>query len=438
MSWLSEFAGFTDSKPKNKKGMELQTLAPNLYMDNLVKSMLWNGNLKFDDSSSFVKDGYGGNVDVYSIINYVTTTAANVRFKAQVMEGGEWVDDPSSELIKLINSPNPLTTRSLFLEESLGWKLIDGSLYIYAPRLENGVDKGKTLELWTMPSTDMQVVGGGIRKPIEGFRYNSWDETIPSEDVLYQRYFNPVSAVGNLSGSLVGMSPLRAAVLTAQKSNSAAQAGVSAFENNGAMGIVSRASNQYAEFDQGTAKALEDVWKRNNGGANNYNKLAYSPGQIDFNRLNMSPADLRLGESELQAKRQLAAVYKVPTQLLNDAEGATFSNQNEAQKSVYTNTIIPEMNNLAEGFTAWLGEAYYPGVESRIVVDTSMIEVLQQDKAEQVSWLVNADWMTQNEKRMEMGLGADDSEKMDDYLIPTGKMFQNDLDMFNDASAVNE
>ena len=437
MSWLAKLGGFED-KPKKEKAMQLQTVVPNLYMDNLVKSMLYNGNINFEDSSSFVQDGYGGNVDIYSIINYVITTAANVRFKAQVKDGDEWVDDPDSDLVTLLNSPNPLTTRSLFIEESLGWKLIDGAMYLYAPRLDIGVDKGKTLELWTMPSTNMQIVGGGIRKPIEGFRYSEWEEMIPSEDVLYMRYFNPVSAIGNLSGSLVGLSPLRAAILTAQKSNSAALAGVSAYENNGAMGIVSRASNQFAEFSEDNAKGLEDTWKRRNGGANNYGKLAYSPGQIDFNRLNMSPADLRLGEAELQSKRQLAAVYKVPTQLLNDAEGATFSNQKEAQKSVYTNTIIPELSNLAEGITQWLGKAYYPNEEARIIVDTANIDVLQEDKEAQASWLVNADWMTQNEKRIEMGLGVDaDDEKMDDYLISSSKMFSKDLDMFNDAGSVN-
>jgi phage portal protein BeeE len=124
---------------------------------------------------------------------------------------------------------------------------------------------------------------------------------------------------------------------------------------------------------------------------------------------------------------------------VNDAEGATFSNQREAQKSVYTNTIIPEMRGLGEGIAAWLGESYYPGQEIRIIPDTNNIEVLQEDKSAQATWLASADWMTQNEKRVEMGLPEDqDNESMDDYLIPTGKMFAKDLDLMNDINGQPE
>jgi phage portal protein BeeE len=146
----------------------------------------------------------------------------------------------------------------------------------------------------------------------------------------------------------------------------------------------------------------------------------------------MSPADLRLAESELQAMRQIGGAIKFPTQLINDAEGATFSNQQEAQKSVYTNTIIPEMRLLGEGLANWLGDTYYPDTDIRIIPDTTNIEVLQKDKATLASWLVNADFMTQNEKRQEMGLGADPDPAMDDYLIPNGKVFKQDLEIFND------
>ena len=430
MSWLSKFGGFDETQEIQEKAMDLQVQAPNKYIEQLVKTMWWSNNLKFDaDSTSFVEDGYGGNVDIYSIINYVITTASNVPFKVQILEKGKYVDDFDSELLDRIQNPNPLTNYSLFIEETLGWKLIDGALYVYGPRLEIGPNKGQALEIWTMPSTNMMVVGGDIRKPIEGFKYSHWDDTIPVEDVLYLRYFNPVAALNSLAGSLTGMSPLRAAVLTAKKSNSAAQAGVSAYENNGAIGIVSKASNEWAKFSPETAKAMDERWKLASGGATNYGKIAYTDGNIDFHRLNMSPAELRLGESELQSKRQMAALYKVPTQLLNDAEGATFSNQREAQKSVYTNTIIPEMRSLGEGFTKWLGEAYYPKHKIRIIPDTSNIEVLQTDKKEMVGWLNEAWWLTPNRKLEIMEEPVSDNPKMDEEYVPNNITNINDLDL---------
>ena len=172
MNWsdLSEWAGFTDKKEVeviDTKAMELNVQAPNKYIEQMIKTMWWKNDIRFDaDSSSFVEDGYAGNVDIYSIINYVITTAANVPFKLQIKAGDTWEDDPQSELIKLISRPNALTNYSLFIEETLGWKMIDGSAFVHAPILEVGRNKGKATSMWTMPSTKMHIIGGDIHKPI--------------------------------------------------------------------------------------------------------------------------------------------------------------------------------------------------------------------------------------------------------------------------------
>jgi HK97 family phage portal protein len=441
MSWLAKLGGFdsknkgTDTTQMQQKNMMGEIDPNNAYWQRMFQAMMYNGYdiNNYKDTTSIVQDGYT-NVSIYSIINYIITTAANVKFKVQIMDGDTWEDDPGSELLKLLRRPNAITPYSLFIEETLGWKFLDGAYYIYGPRLEFGPNGGKTTELWTMPSTKMQIKGGGIRKPILGYSYQDWEGMIPAEDVLYGRYFNPVDAVDNISASMSGFAPLRSAIMTARKSNSAAMAGVKAYENNGAMGIISSAGQQWAEFNQDLAEQLGEKLKRENGGANNFNKMAVIPGAVKFDRTNMSPADLRLGESELQTMRQLAGVFKFPTQLLNDADGATFSNQREAQKSIYTNTIIPELAGLGEGLATWLGDAYYPNNEIRIIPDTNSIEVLQEDKQAQAAWLKDADWMTQNEKRTEMGLDEDPDERMNDYLIPTGKMFAEDMDMLNEIN----
>ncbi len=443
MKSLGEYFGFESPTKVRKleaqiKATDLQIQAPNPYIENLVRSMFWKNDIKFNnDSTSFVIDGYGANVSIYSIINYLITTAPNIKFKAQIRESGVWVDDEGAEIITLINTPNPLTTYSLFIEETLGWKFLDGAYYVFGPRIPLGKNKNKPLELWTMPSTRMNVVGGGIRKPIEGFRYEMWEELIDSNDVMYGRYFNPVSAINNLAGSLTGMPPLRSAVLTAKKSNSAAQAGVSAYENNGAMGIVSRDSGEFAEFSPELAAKLKEEHKSQYGGANNFGSVGYTGGQMKFHRMNMSPSDLKLGESELQSMRQMGGVFKFPTQLINDSEGATFSNQAEAQKSIYTNTLIPEMRGLGEGIMNTWGESFYGKTEARLIPDTSEIEVLQQDKAAQASWLVNAWWLTGNQKLEEQNFEKSDDPRMDEIQYPNTSTASSDLNILGDINPAN-
>lgn len=417
-----------------QKQMELNIVQGNEYINNLIRAMANDGWINInDDSTDFVEHGYAGNADIYSIINYIITTASNVPYKFQTLIDGQWKDE-ESKLLELINRPNPLTSRSLFIEETLGWKLIAGAYYIYAPRLEAGLNKGQTQELWTMPSVDMKVIGGDIRRPIKGYSYQLWEDTIDADNVMMGRYFNPLGAVNssNRIETFTGMSPLRAAALVATKSNSGVIAEVSAFKNNGAIGILTREGID-GEFTAEQSAALDQKWKGSYGGAESYGSVVHTPANVKWQKTGTSPSDMRLIESALQSKRQLASVYKMPTQLLNDADGATFSNQNEAQKSVYTNTIVPELTDLGENIVRWLGEAYHPGEKVRLIPDTSDVEVLQVDKKAQVERMKDQWWTTGNEKRQEQNL--EELPGLDDIMIPSGVMRLSDLDMFNDAEA---
>ena len=57
MRSLGEIFGF--EQPKKTKATELQVSAPNPYIENVVRSMFWKNDIKFNsDSTSFVLDGY--------------------------------------------------------------------------------------------------------------------------------------------------------------------------------------------------------------------------------------------------------------------------------------------------------------------------------------------------------------------------------------------
>lgn len=380
----------------------------------------------------FVKNGYGGNADVYAIINYIITTASNVPLLLEIKQpDGTWKIDPDSELIKLINNPNETMGYSLLIEELLGWKLIDGNGYLYAPRLRNGQNKGKSQKLWVMPSNGVRVMGGGLTQIISGYTYDQWTGEIPPENVMTIRYFNPL---GTLSGDkraiFTGQSPLKAAEMVIKKLNTGALSEITAFANNGAIGVFSREGAD-GHFTPDHAEKLDRRWKQRYGGAANKNTIAHTPANIKYHKIGESPADLKVVEAALAAKRQIAAIFKFPTELLNDPDGSTFNNQQEAHKSLYTNVIIPEMRSIGEGINRWLAPSYYgEDVETRIVPNTSDIEVLQTNKKDQAEWLSKSHHLTLSEKRVIAGGEAD--PKLDDYYIPTNLIALDDIDKINE------
>lgn len=403
-------------------------LNENEFLSNIIQ--FFNSQVQINsefNGDQFVLNGYGGNGDLFSIINYTITTASNVPFVAEIKQpDGTWKIDPKSELIAVINNPNHTSGYSLMIEELLGWKMIDGTGYMYAPRIREGINKGKTKELWVMPSNGMRVIGGGITQIIKGYTYDQWEDLIPPENVMMIRYFNPL---GTLSGDkrsiFTGMSPLKAMELIIKKSNTGAVAEISSYVNGGMNGFISR-DGKDADFTPEQAEGLERRYKQASGGAANNKKLVFTPANVKFNKTGESPADLKIVDSNLGAKRTMAAGFKFPTQLINDPDGSTFNNQAEAHKSLYTNVIIPEMRSLGESFVRWLGKSYYPNDEIRIVPNTTDIEVLQANKKEQAEWLDKAWWIKGNQKQVIMGFEAD--SELDKYFIPTNLIELDDID----------
>ena len=369
-------------------------------------------------SEEYVKNGYSGNADAYAIINYIITTASNVPLMLEIKQAdGTWLKDEKSKFIELINNPNPEMGYSLMIEELLGWKMIDGAGYLYAPRLDAGLNKGKSNELWVMPSVGMQVIGGGPTQLIKEYTYDRWDKAIPSDKVMMIRYFNPSGALtGDKRAIFTGQSPLKAAELVLKKLNTGAVAEISAYSNGGANGFISREGID-GDFTPEQLKGLEERFKASSGGAKNFRKLVATPANVKYHKTGDSPADMDIVNASLAAKRQLAAIFKFPTELLNDPDGSTFNNQAEAHKALYTNVIIPEMRDIGEGLVRWMGRDYHPNETIRITPDTSNIEVLQKNRKEQAEWLAKAYWIKANRKQEIMGEATDD--EMDDYFLPS-------------------
>ena len=216
------------------------------------------------DLKSLIKNGYQGNADVFSIINYISTLASNVQWtiseikdekalrsfknydaydvKAMYLEIKALEQLPSHPILDVINNPNSLQTGSEFRYGWCGFKLITGNAFINGIRPIAGVNSTLIKEMHMMPSQFIKILPGGRVSPVRGYLLDVGGiKPIPfdPEDVSHSKYFNPDFKGGQ---SLYGMSPLQSAFRTLSSSNDADTARVRAFQNQGAVGMISSSS----------------------------------------------------------------------------------------------------------------------------------------------------------------------------------------------------
>ena len=75
-------------------------------------------------------------------------------------------------------------------------------------------------------------------------------------------------------------------------------------------------------------------------------------------------------------------LFNFPSILISDGQ-STFSNQKEAKKALWTNTIIPALQEIEDGLNAWLSPRF--GDDLCLKFDINDIKELQEDIEKQAN-----------------------------------------------------
>ena len=76
---------------------------------------------------------------------------------------------------------------------------------------------------------------------------------------------------------------------------------------------------------------------------------------MNFIRTNLSISELQPFDETLEDAIKIASVFGIPAVLVPRKDQSTFSNQDTAEKSVYTSVIIPAAKRFCEALTTFLG-----------------------------------------------------------------------------------
>ena len=391
------------------------------YLQSLYSHLTFGvSSLTYQNFNQLIKEGYQTNVDVYSVINWISEQAAEIPIIVEEYKNGGWEANPIHPLQKLIDHPNPYQSGQEFRIQSFGFYNTTGNSFIYAPRLESGVNQGQALEMWIMPTQFTEIISGGWMNPITGYRVNynyNRSRDLPFNDVMHIRTANLEYGEGR---EFYGMSPLRAGLLALDRSNSNYRAASTMYKTMGMAGIVSEEQPEFSgALTQEQTDEAERKWQDEYNGVFNYGKTMVTNAKVSYTKLGLSAVDMNLLMDKRATLRDICSLFKIDSKIFNDPEGTTYNNQTEAKKSAYNDAVIPLVKRFVTELNNWIVSSY--GSNVRVSYDVSSIPVLQVDKkiqAEWVSMMLDRGVFSRDQALKEMGYAETGDDEMQLRTIP--------------------
>ena len=194
----------------------------------------------------YVSEGYEGNPDLFSIIIKLAGMFANIPLRLfERQSNGKEVKAENEKITRLMTKTNYYQNWNEFRRLWAVLNYVTGNSIVYAPKYENGVNKGKiTLDgLIPMPTQNITIYSKGWRQPV-GYYTLDIDESyqINSEDVWHERFAPTISFEDGKN--FMGMSPIKVAYNIINFQNKGYEITAKLYQAGHPPGIVSKENEQ--------------------------------------------------------------------------------------------------------------------------------------------------------------------------------------------------
>ena len=360
-----------------------------------------------DTQAGYILSGYHANPWLYSVVHGLAQAAAAVPYYfASDKDGQEFrIEGPElrriAELKSLLERPNVNQTGAEFFEQLYATTLLSPTTYILKYRGQSG----SVEQLFVIPENLVSVMWANSTLKIP----RSYAVSIPgvsrdimqvaTEDLIAIR--NPELSLTHESGAA---SPVRAARVVLEKSQTALKSSVTMLGNMGAMGMAVLTDPDATPED---AASVEKAYQHKYAGQRKIGKIVFTNGDMKYFPIGHTVRDMDFSDSDTQAIRAFCGLYNAPSQLFGDVAGSTYSNYREARRALYTNAVLPLVKRIHEVF-AWRLYPDFPGLSDIYTTpDTGRIPEMQDDLEKQaaaVDKLIRAGVITPAEGRAMIGL----------------------------------
>lgn len=364
---------------------------------------------------------YRTNAQVRGIVNLIANSVA------ELSDYVELVNKEDKEIEKhwcldLINKPNDRYNKKKLVKAWAVNRLLTGDAFTYG--VEGvGLKKGQFSELYIMPSDKVEIVIGGLTKPIAGFKLNNYpytDVKLTPDNVKMSFEYNPNAE------TFFGLSPLVSAASYLQILENGLKRQNTALLNGGVANLITPKPDK----EGGVTVFQADQAEKEMNSAGNINKNKFIKIPLEVNRMGDTPTDLSILETSKDAVTALCFVYNIPIDIYLGQ--AKYENTKEAKKSIYEQAAIPLFNEWLEDMTDFF-KLQKEGL--RLTLNTDKIEVLKKTATEQLQalTLMNA---SINEKREYMGYEKLKEQWADQPIIPMGVSLGYDTFDINESADI--
>ena len=260
------------------------------------------------------------------------------------------------------------------------------------------------LELHVLRSDRMSLVPGGDGWPV-GYDYavggkkHRFHVGQDAPVICHIRNFHP-------QDDHYGFSPMQAAAQAVDVHNSASRWTKALLDNaarpSGA--IVYRGADGQSGLSADQYDRLVSEMEANYQGARNAGRPMLLEGGLDWKPMGFSPSDMEFQKTKDAAAREIALAFGVPPMLLGIQGDATYANYQEANRAFYRLTVLPLAARVTAKLADWIGQ--HSGVRFELKPDLDQVPALAAERDGQWARVSGAEFLTQAEKRVLLGLPA--------------------------------
>lgn len=324
-----------------------------------------------------IEQGFEQNVDVYSIITKTHEVFNSIPKIVERKTADGWELEEDTSIHELWERPN--------IEKGYTWSNIDEQRIVYLLASGNSYMIGQDgrssqfdeVDVLPSPSITINTSPDFFIPNVEyEFRLGSNIRVYTKEDLQQIKLFNP--SFSSVTEAQYGLSLIQVASRVVRTGNDRWDASATLFQNRGAIGFVTDGSARPMQSEE--AEKVQAAFDSRSAGADKFGRTLVTNKDLKFQQMAMSSTDLQLVEQGVVGLRAICNVMGYDSSLFNDPANKTFNNRKEAEKSMYTNVMMPLADMFDSSDTTFIARNHYPDGSRRIRHDFNGIEALQSDK----------------------------------------------------------
>jgi HK97 family phage portal protein len=327
-----------------------------------------------------MRDGYLSNAIAQRAVRLIADGLASAPLTAS--------DARALELVRATSAGQAL------METVATHLLLHGNAYI---EILSGND-GQPAELFALRPERMTIEADMRGWPV-AFVYKAGQvaSRLPADNVIHIRSIHPLDdhyGLGCLSAASGAVATHNAATKwnKALLDNAARPSGALVYDM-GDSGTLN--GEQYARLKEELAASFQ--------GAGNAGRPMLLEGGLKWQAMALTPAEMDFAGLKEAAAREIALAFGVPPVLLGLPGDATYANYREANRALWNQSIIPLARKILAALAQGL-RPYFDGLS--LDLDLDAIPALAEDRERLWAQVGAADFLTTQEKRAAVGIGA--------------------------------